>query len=143
MVGGMRHHEGLLIGLDQIDDEAGGLAVLRLHQERLGDEHRPSGIDHDARAAIAQRAEAVGAHQPPGFAGRICRKLENHVGQIDHDPIGIGQNIDAVAHRTGQVGDETGLAVIARHSCGERRYWCRACAHRRRHQRRQCQHYSK
>jgi hypothetical protein len=29
----MRHHEGLLIGLDQIDDQSGGLAGLGLHQE--------------------------------------------------------------------------------------------------------------
>jgi len=118
----MRHQEGLFIGLHQIDDKAGGLARLRPDQEGFADQHRSRGIDHDARAPLPQRSKTIAADQAQALP-RTGRQIEAHIGQIDHDPIGIGEHIDAIADGPAQIGDKTGLAVIAGHArsgCSDR-----------------------
>ena len=62
---------------------------------------------------VLDRPVAVLADQAAGVVSGIGRQVEGDARQVDHDPVGVGEHIDRVAHGLAQIGHEAGANVVA------------------------------
>ena len=97
----------------QIDHQPRRLAGRGLEHEGLVDPHRLADIDHDARAALHDQAEAERLDQAAAGLAGLGRQVERHLRQVDHHPIGIGEREGAQIDLLREIHDEAGLGVIA------------------------------
>ena len=108
-----RAHEGVAVDGDQIEHQPGRLAFGGVEHEGLVDPHRLREVEHDARAALHDQAEAVRLDQPAPLVPGLGRQLEGHLRDVDHDPVGIGQREGPQIDLAGQVHHEADLIVVA------------------------------
>jgi len=64
--------------------------------------HRPLGVDDDARLAQREQAVAVGLDEAASLLARTLRQAEAHVGHVDDDPVGVGQQEILVGRGAGK-----------------------------------------
>ena len=101
------------VGRYQLDRQARGIVALgRRHIDRLGQD-RAGDIEHDARLARCEDAEAKALDQAARLGGLLLRNLKIDLGQFDDDAVGVGQREDVDAHGLGQIGDEPGALLVA------------------------------
>ena len=113
-IGGLQlGEEGGAIGGHEVDHEPRRLALARIEHEGFVDQERSAHVDDDARFAGREQAEAVAGDEPPLLGAEARRHLEIHLGQIDDDPVRIGEREDVDADLLRQIGDEAGAGAVA------------------------------
>ena len=84
-----------------------------VEHEGLVDPHRLRQVEHDARAALHDEAEAERLDQAAAGLAGLGRQLEHHLRQVDDHAIGIGEGEGAQIDLAREIHDEAGLAVVA------------------------------
>ncbi len=105
--------EALPIGGNQVEHEPRRVAGRRIHDEGLVDAHRLGHVEHDARTALHHQPETKRLDQPAAVLPRLRRQLEGHLGDVDDDPVGIGEREGVQVDLAGQIHDEAGIRLVA------------------------------
>ena len=84
-----------------------------VERKRLLDLHRLADVEHDARAALHDEAEAERLDQPPAVLAGLGRQVEGHLRQVDHHAIGVGEREGAQIDLAREIHDEAGERVVA------------------------------
>jgi len=130
-----RAQERVALGRGKFEHEPVRLPVGCVDGERLFQPRRPGEIDHDARAALHDEAEAECLDQAAAHLSGFGRQLERHLWQIDHHPIRVRQCEGAKIDFPGEVDDEAGLRLVTGepHVARDRKLGRRAGGRRGRH----------
>ena len=105
--------ERLAVDRGQIEHQARRLAVDGVEHEGLVDAHRPRRVDHDARAAGHDEAEAERLDEAaPALAGP-WGEVEHDLRQVDHHPVGVGEREGGHVESLRQVDDEARAGLVA------------------------------
>ena len=115
LIGECRRRELLGRCHDQIDHEAGRLARSRhgRDHEVVGNAYRSSRVEDDARLAARDETESVGRNEAPALGPGARGELEVDLGQVDDDPVRIGEREDPQVHVGREIGDEARATLVA------------------------------